>query len=173
MIAFCHADRRFPFLWESPSQQTGGWNAGDGVTHNLCDTPDGAWAEFLRLEEIDDPRDLITVRRAIWAVDIGDPTELQVSDPEDVLLGNLDSWPACQQIAQSYREFAAGIVVPSAALRPGGARGWTVNGGLQSGPERDSKVIVLFGPRPDSVGWTATIEGRPDESLLPQVRHFD
>ena len=172
MIAFRHADRRFPFLWESPSQPAGRWNADDGVTHYLCDTPDGAWAEFLRHEEIDDPQDLITIRRAMWAVDIGDPPETLVSGPEDVLRGNVDSWPACQQIAQGYRANAAGFVVPSAALKPGGARGWRVDGGLQPGPESDGKVIVLFGPRPDLVGWAVAIEGRPDESLLPQVRHF-
>ena len=61
---------------------------------------------------------------------------------------------------------------PSAALHSGGAHGWRVDGGLQRGPVRDGTVIALFGPRPDLVGWAATIEGRPSEQLLANVRHF-
>lgn len=42
------------------------------LTHYLCDTPDGAWAEFLRHEELRDPQDLPTVRRTLWVIDIGE-----------------------------------------------------------------------------------------------------
>ena len=70
MIAFRHADPRFPFLWEDSSQPAGRWNMPGQLTHYFADTPDGAWAEFLRHEEIFDPEDLLTVRRALWAVDI-------------------------------------------------------------------------------------------------------
>lgn len=73
MIAFRHADARYPFLWEDASQPPGRWHGtGDGPVHTLADTPDGAWAEFLRHEEIRDPADLPTVRRALWAVEIRD-----------------------------------------------------------------------------------------------------
>lgn len=65
-----------------------------------------------------------------------------------------------------------GITAPSAALNPGAASGWRVDGGLRSGPNRDGKVFVLFGRRPDIIGWAATIDGRPDRDLLPKVRHF-
>ena len=58
MIAFRHADPRFPFLREDSSQPAGRWNAPGELTHYFCDTPDGAWAEFLRHEEIDDPEDI-------------------------------------------------------------------------------------------------------------------
>ena len=68
MIAFRHADPRFPFLWEDSSQPAGRWNTAGQLTHYFTDTPDGAWAEFLRHEEIFDPEDLLTVRRAPWAV---------------------------------------------------------------------------------------------------------
>ena len=53
MIAFRHADPRFPFLREDSSQHVGRWNGTGELTHYFCDTPDGAWAEFLRHEEID------------------------------------------------------------------------------------------------------------------------
>ena len=170
MIAFRHADPRFPFLWEDSSQSAGRWNAAGELTHYFCDTPDGAWAEFLRHEEIDDPQDLLTIRRALWAVEIGEPPSLQPAAPLHVLIGGPETWPVCQDLAHQYRERADGITAPSTALSPGGARGSRVDGGLQPGPPRDGKVFALFGPRPDLVGWAATIEGRPSADLLAKVR---
>ena len=172
MIAFRHADPRFPFLREDSLQSAGRWNAQGELTHYLCDTPDGAWAEFLRHEEIDDPQDIHTIRRAMWAVDIGEPPAIQAAGPDRVLSGGPETWPACQELAQQYRAFTNGITAPSAALKPCGARGWRVEGGLQPGPDRDGKVFALFGPWPDLVGWAATVDGRPSEELLQRVRHY-
>ncbi len=172
MIAFRHADRRFPFLWENSSQPAGRWNAKGDLTHYLCDTPDGAWAEFLRHEEIEDPQDLLTIRRAMWAVDIGTAPEVQATGHDEVLRGGPETWPTCQKLAKQYRTFTNGVTAPSAALGIGGAHGWRVDGGLQPGPDRDGKVIVLFGLRPGLVGWTATIDGRPGDDLLERVRHY-
>ena len=172
MIAFRHADRRFPFLWERSSQPAGRWNEEGELTHCLCDTPDGAWAEFLRHEEIDNPQDLVTIRRAMWAVDIGQIPEVQATGPEEVLRGGPETWPACQKLAQQHRRAADRMTAPSAALQRGGARGWRVDGGLQPGEFRDGRVFVLFGLRPDLVGWAAAVDGRPDEESLQRVRHF-
>jgi hypothetical protein len=47
-----------------------------------------------------------------------------------------------------------------------------VAGGVHPGPKRDGRVIVLFGARPDLLGWEAAHEGRPSEELLSRVRHF-
>ncbi len=172
MIAFRHADPRFPFLREDSSQTAGRWNAAGELSHCFCDTPDGAWAEFLRHEEIIDPADLLTIRRALWAVDIGEPTSLEPDLPQEVLTGGPENWPACREFAQTCRAGEDCITAPSAALHSGGAHGWRVDGGPQRGPVRDGTVIALFGPRPDLVGWAATIEGRPSEQLLANVRHF-
>ena len=173
MIAFRHADPRFPFLREDPSQPVGRWNTPGQLTHYFSDTPDGAWAEFLRHEEIFDPEDLLTVRRALWAVDIGDEPPEEPELAPATLTGGRESWPDCQREADRFRNGgASGITAPSAALRPGGAHGWRVDGGLQPGPARDGKVFALFGPRPDLTGWPATVAGRPDGELLGRVRHF-
>ena len=172
MIAFRHADPRFPFLREDPSQPAGRWNAANELTHYFCDTPDGAWAEFLRHEEIRDPQDVLTIRRALWAVEIGEPPTLEPDLPDDILTGGPESWRACRQFAQSCRKETTGIVAPSAALHPGGAHGWRVDGGVTPGLARNGLVFALFGPRPDLVGWAATIEGRPSDDLLAVVRHF-
>lgn len=172
MIAFRHADPRFPFLREGALQPAGRWNAYDELTHYFCDTPDGAWAEFLRHEEINDPEDVLTIRRALWAVDIGDAPVRIPDPPHETMTGGLETWSTCQKAAQQHRMHTDGITVQSAALKMGGAHGWRADGGLQPGPDRNGKVFVLFGPRPDLVGWAATAYGRPSIELLRDVKHF-
>src|SRR5262249_12367623 len=91
MIGFRHTDPRFPFLWEEASQPAARWHAaGEGPVHYFCDTPDGAWAEFLRHEEITDPADLITIRRTIWAVDLGEEWGLSGTGPRGPPAGGRD-----------------------------------------------------------------------------------
>ena len=172
MIGFRHADPRCPFLWEGAGQPAARWHAtGDGPAHYFCDTPDGAWAEFLRHEEISDPDDLPTIRRALWAVDVGDPALAAPDLPREVLTGGRASCSACRTEASRLRRMGArGLEAPTAALGSGGARGWRVDGGLQPGPPRDGRVFVLFGRRPELVGWRATVAGRPGEDLLAVVR---
>ncbi len=174
MIVFRHADRRFPFLWEGPDQPAARWHGeGDGPVQYFADTPDGAWAELLRHEEIVTSEDVATIRRALWAVELPAPPEPTPGLPVAVLTGGPDTYGACREEARRLRaEGAVGLVAPSAALLDGAAHGWRVDGGVQPGAPRDGRVIVLFGPRPDFVGWPASIEGRPSEDLLPRVRHF-
>ena len=172
VIGFRHADPRYPFLWEGPDQPAARWHAaGDGPAHYFCDTPDGAWGEFLRHEEISDPDDLATIRRAVWAVDLGASFLAEPDLPRDVVTGGYASYPACQAEARRLRRGGArGLRAPAAALQPGGARGWRVDGGLRRGTPRDGVVFVLFGRRPDLVGWRATAAGQPGEELLSVVR---
>ncbi|MBI3962726.1 MAG: RES family NAD+ phosphorylase [Deinococcus sp.] len=174
MIGFRHADPRFPFLWESAAQPPARWHGpGEGPAHYFCDTPDGAWAEFLRHEEIKDPKDLATIRRSVWAVDLQNEPLPTPNLLLRTLTGGPKSYAACQAEARRLRkEGARGLLAPSAALLPGGAHGWRVDSGLRPGPPRDGTVIVLFGGRPDLVGWAATAAGRPTDALLAAVRHF-
>jgi len=89
------------------------------------------------------------------------------------MTGGPRSYVACRRQAARLRARGTeGFTSPSAALVPGGAHGWRVEGGLRPGPERDGTVIVLFGARPDLVGWEAAYEGRPSDELLSRVRHF-
>ena len=174
MIGFRHADPRFPFLWEDASQPAGRWHAdGEGPAHYFADTPDGAWAEFLRHEEIREPIDLLSVRRALWAVELPDDQLPLPALSGPVLTGDRHTYPECQNEARRLRAAAAiGLSAPSAALLPGRASGWRVDAGLEPGPDRDGRVLVLFGRRPNLVGWAAAAEGRPGPELLPAVRHF-
>ena len=174
MIVFRHADPRYPFLWEGADQPPGRWHGeGEGPVHAFADTPDGAWAEFLRHEEIVDPEDLATVRRSMWAVEIGPPPRRRPALRRRTLLGKPSSYPACRAEARRLRRRGCrGLVAPSAALRPGGAHGHRVKRGLREGPRRDGLVVVLFGQRTDLVGWMAASEGRPAEGLLSRVRRL-
>lgn len=173
MIAFRHADPRFPFLRETSSPREGRWNISGERAHCFSDTPDGAWAEFLRHEEITDPDDLPHIRRALWAVDVGDPPVARPTLPTEVLTGNRASWAACQrEAARLHRAGKPGLTAPSAALAPGGAHGFRVEGGERPGPPHDGVTIVLFGSRPDLIGWQAVASGGPAPDLLGRVRHF-
>jgi len=174
MILFRQTDYRYPFLWEDDQQPPARWHGeGAGPVHYLADTPDGAWAELLRQEEIRDPEELKTIRRSLWAIEVPDEASVEPELPEQILIGNPGTWARCQEEARRLRAAGATrITTKSAALLPGQARGWRVDGGLQQGPSRDGQVRVLFGPRPDLVGWAVVVEGRPGEDLLPRIHHF-
>jgi RES domain len=176
MIVFRQTDPRYPFLWTDANQPAGRWHTeGEGPVHYFADTPDGAWAEFLRHEEITDPEDVPTIRRALWAVEIEDQKGTAVSLPADVLTGGIDSYPRCQAHARELRAAGARrLVAPSAALLPAGASGREVVDGVErTARPRDGRVIVLIGSSKGVVGWRAVEHGAPAVDLLPRVRHFD
>ena len=175
MTVYRHADPRFPFLWESADQPPARWHdRGEGPVQYFADTPDGAWAEFLRHEGITDESELANVRRALWAVEV--PDDLAAEAPSlalAILTGGVDTYAACRKEARRLRKNGAVAVrALSAALRQGGARGWKVDGGLQPAAKRDGTVLAVFGARPDLVGWTAALAARPRSDLLARVRHL-
>jgi hypothetical protein len=174
MIVFRQTDRRYPFLWTSPAQPPGRWHAeAEGPAHYFADTPDGAWAEFIRHEEITDPGDLGNVTRTLWAVEIDDGEAMAVTLDETVLTGAAETWPACQAHARELRKCGATrLSAPSAALLPGAAHGFTTRRGLEPAPDRDGLVLVDFNPDPGFVGWRCVARGGPPADVLPRVRHF-
>lgn len=171
MIGFRNYDSRFPFLWESGDQPEGRWHAsGDGPAHYLADTPDGAWAEFIRHEEITSLEDLAEVRRGLCAIDFDDTECDDVSLPVRTLRGGVETYEACQTEASRMRgSGSTGLRAPSAALKPGGASGFIVRQGLVDGPARDGTVYVLFGQRPELVGWVVVTSARPPVHVLFEV----
>ena len=175
MLWFRHADPRFPFLWESTGQPAARWHdTGEGPVHYLTDTPDGAWAEFLRHEGITQVEELENVQRALWAVEVPPEPSAAPMLPTETLLGGTGTYEACR--AEARRQRAAGsraLVAPSAALLEGGARAWKVDRGLREGNARDGQVLVLFGLRPGLEGWAAAGAGRPRAELLERVRQLD
>lgn len=174
MIAFRHADPRLPFLWEDGSQPAARWHGEDeGPANYFSDTPDGAWAEFLRHEEIQDPQDLATIRRAIWAVEIVDEPTARPSLPQETLTGGPDTYADCRAEARRLRrQGAARLEAPSASLLPGAACGHRVDGRLREGLPREGLTIILYGRRPSITGWRAAYLGRPASELLARVRQL-
>lgn len=175
MTLYRHAPPGLPFLWETDDLPPGRWHGpGEGPAHYLADTPDGAWAEFLRHEGITRPEELRGIDRAIWAVEVPNDLVAATREPElplEILVGGLESYDACRGEARRLRRGGAeAIRALSAALVPGGAQGWRVAGGLQPAPPRDGRVITLFGPRPDLIGWRVVESGRPGPDLLPRIR---
>ena len=175
MIVYRHADPRFPFLWENSEQPAARWHCpGEGPVQYFSDTPDGAWAESLRHEGITDASALVNVRRALWAIEVPDnlgPVIPRLERP--MLTGGIETYEACQKEARRLRATGAEVLrAPSAALLPGEARGWKVDGGLQHALARDGIVLAVFGPRPDMVGWAAAFPGRPRSDLLTLVRRL-
>lgn len=145
---------------------------GEGPCQYFADTPDGAWAEFLRHEGISEAEALELVERALWAAEIPDAGYEEPDVSEATLKGGYDSYAECQDAARRIRVLGAiGLVASSAALKPGAAGGWQVNGGVVRGSPREGKVHVLFGPQPAVRGWLAAL-GRPSEDLLPLVNHL-
>jgi hypothetical protein len=174
VILFRNADRDVPFLWESDAQPAARWHAdGEGPAHYTATTADAAWAEFLRHDEITDPADLAGVERALWAIEVPDDEPLATPRlGRATLVGGRETYPRCRREAVRLRGSGArGLRAPSAALRTGPS-GWRTQDGLRPGPPRRAETVVLYGPRPDLVGWAACAVGRPRDDLLPQVRHF-
>ena len=130
MIGFRHTDPRYPFLWEHLHQPAARWHAeSEAPAHYFSNTPDGAWAEFLRHEEITDPEDLPGIRRALWAIDIGEVPPASPDLPPEILTGGPETWRACREEARRLRAGGStGFTVPSrppcCRARPG-AGGWT------------------------------------------------
>jgi hypothetical protein len=175
MIVFRQADPRYPFLWSDGSQPPARWHGeGEGPAHYFADTPDGAWAELLRHEEIVDPADASTLQRTLWAVEIGDDTARPVSLPEALVTGGADTYRACQDYARRARARGARrLVAPSAALLPGGAAGRKVAAGVERQAQpRTGRVIVSFEPSGAFAGWKAVERGGPPLDLLERVRHL-
>jgi hypothetical protein len=177
MIVFRHADPRFPFLWESADQPPARWHGpGEGPVQYFADTPNGAWAEFLRHEGITTRSQLVNVKRALWAIDLPEDFSSGIQKPhlsDSVLTGGIESYKECRQEARRLRVHGAkALRAPSAALLPGGARGWNVDGGLRLAAERDGTVLAVFGRQPRLVGWLAAFQARPPERLLERVRHL-
>ena len=173
-LGFRHCDPRCPFLWQSAEQPAARWHAqGGGPANYFADTPEGAWAEFLRHEGITDRADLAGVRRSIWVVELPDGGYTQPELAEATLVGDESTYATCQAEADRLRAAGARrLQVRGAALLPGGAHGWRCDDPeVRPATARDGLVWVLFGAS-DATGWVAVEAGAPPQRVLPLVRPF-
>jgi hypothetical protein len=173
-ILFRHTDAIHGFTWESPDQPQARWHGeGSGPAQYLASTPEAAWAEFLRHEEITDPDELPGVVRRVWAIEVPDEllkSAAEVRLPERDLRGGEETYATCQAEAERLRSQGhVAIRALSAALDD--ARGWRSTGfGLAEGIARPAETIVVYGTGADWTGWMCHDTGTCDPSLLTRVR---
>ncbi len=117
-LCFRHCDWRLPFLWQSDRLPAARWHGdGDGPANYFADTPIGAWAEFLRHEEITGPADLAGIQRSLWLVELPDDGYAAPRLSATVKTGGLSSYPTCQAEARRLRRKGAQrLEAPAAAL---------------------------------------------------------
>ena len=159
-------------LWVRPNTTDERWHvAGDGPTQYLSETPDGAWAELIRNENLRSEADLSLVAMPLWQLQIeqsrvADYRDFETAEqagfkPESLIDDDQD---ACRLEGRRLKEAGfAGVLYPSAAL-PG------------------EQNLALFGPRillpwgaprllaSGIPGMRLTV-GAPPKDLLPRVRH--
>lgn len=170
VLAFRQTDYDVPF-WARGNSHPGRWNvAGDPPTQYWSLHPDGAWAEFVRQEELVDPDDLERLRRPIWVcrIRVAPLVDLRHDDERDRWSVTRDAltdpdWMRCQRLAGTLREHGvAGVIAPSAAI-DGHAN------------------VTFFGPRRaihlhrrpvlhSTVPAAVVARGAPDPDLLGRVR---
>ncbi len=181
---FRQNDSNYPFIWEDGARQPAArWHAlGEGPAQYLSDTPDGAWAEFLRHEEIKEPISEEEVgkefKRTLWMIEIDlQERELDVESRNTIskpaLLGNEASYAVCQDFARmAKQEGYKFLKAPSAALEFEGAGGFQVkNGKLVAGPGRSASVYVYFGI-PTAIGWRCGSVPKIDQSFINKTRYM-
>lgn len=174
--AFRACDSRWPWLWDSDQQPARRWHGeGEGPVHYFATSPQGAWAEIMRHEEIVDAADLEGLDLDLWMASVPRPEHTPELDFE-ILVGGHGSYPACRDEARRLRQElgARGLVAPSAALLPGGAEFHTLDEHGHASIGADSEVIVVFGhpDRDEVVGVLCTRGGGPDAQLLDFVRYM-
>lgn len=175
MIVFRNTDTDVPFFWDSARQPAARWHGdGSGPAQYTSSTASAAWAEFLRHAGITDPVDLAGVERTMWAIEIADTESTRSSIlPLRALTGDRTSYPRCQaKAARLRRRGATRLLASSAAVLPGTPSGWICDPHLEPAGAREESTIVLFGARPDVVGWVAAAGGRPEPELLDRVRRL-
>lgn len=168
---FRYSSYDVPF-WARANTTDERWHrAGDGATQYLSATPDGAWAELIRNENLRSEGDLSLVAMALWQARIEhgqvadyrdfETAELAGFDPECLID---DNQGACQAEGRRLRAAGfAGVIYPSSAL-PGETN------------------LALFGPRillpwgsvrrlASGIPGSQLTVGAPPADLLPRVRH--
>jgi hypothetical protein len=168
---FRYSSYDVPF-WVRANTSNERWHrAGDGSTQYLSATPDGAWAELIRNENLRSESDLALVAMPLWQVRIEQARIADYRDFETAERAGFnpellieDDQTACREEGRRLKGAGfAGVLYPSAAL-PG------------------EQNLALFGPKillpwgaprrlASGIPGTRITVGAPPTDLLPRVRH--
>ncbi len=169
-VYFRQTDYDTPF-WALPNSVAGRWNTvHEAPTQYWAQSPEVAWAERMRQEEIRDKATAATLRTTLWVATF---QELRIVDltagvPEGAGVTRADltsqDYGPCQNLATELRASGVrGVLAPSAAIRGGTA-------------------LTLFGPRVDipwnekpmlrgEVAATRVALGSPPPGIVVRVLH--
>lgn len=171
LVAFRYSSYDVPF-WVRPNTYAQRWNVAlEEPTQYWSLTPDGAWAELIRFNELTAEDQLDEVRMPIWVCRLSsmgllDVRELNVRDHYSLTPADLtaEDWSSCQRAATAMRaDGVRGILSPSAALA-------------------DATNVTLLGPRRaialdrhpalvSAVPAAVVAIGRPPPKLVQRVIH--
>lgn len=169
LVAFRYCSYDVPF-WVRPNTRPGRWHlAGTEPTQYWSLTPEGAWAELIRYEELVTEEELDEIRTAMWVcrlprMGLADLTDDAVRDRYNLTDKDLtaDAWDACQRAAVAIRREARGVLAPSAVLAD------TLNVSL-FGPRR----VIAFQRSPtlaSAIPGAIAAIGRPPRGLVGRVQ---
>ena len=172
MLLFRNCASGYPFLWDNSNQPAARWHAAaEGPAHYMASTPEGAWAEFLRAEEITEVEDIEDIRnRSLWMVEVDDKYQsLPITELADRFRTEPGiSWEECQAEGARLRTLGAeGLRTPSAALDM--TRWYSVENGQELPCQSEAVNFVFFGRRPEFKGHCITRQGQPNSDLLDRV----
>jgi RES domain-containing protein len=169
LVAFRYSSYDVPF-WVRPNTLAQRWNlALEGPTQYWSLTPDAAWAELIRFNELTTEGELDNVRIPIWVCRLPSMGLIDLRQPDArdryrLTISDLtaEDWSACQSAATAMRsEGVRGILSPSAALA-------------------SATNVTLFGPRraialdrhpalASAVPASVVAIGRPPAKLVQRV----
>jgi RES domain-containing protein len=167
---FRYTDYDVPF-WSRPNSRPGRWHRrGDPPTQYWSMTPDAAWAELIRAENLRSEADLDLVRMPMWAcrvpmVGLLNLTDIDVQDAQGVSEPELvgDDWAPCQALGGTIRAATgAGVIAPCAALD--GHANVTIFGARRAIDWRDRPALARTVPA------AVVAVGRPRAGLVDHVR---
>lgn len=170
LVAFRYSDYDVPF-WVRPNSRAGRWHVtGDPPTQYWSTTPDGAWAELIRAEELTREDELDLLRMPMWVCRIPclglvDLREAAAQQRLGLTAADLmsEDWSKCQEAAAELRGTARGVITPSAAID--GASNVTLFGARRA-------IDFEHQPRLAAAVPSAVVaHGRPRPGLIPLVHH--
>lgn len=182
-LAHREVDPHWPPLYRGageaiPTQESGRWHRqGEGYAQYMSLDPMGAWAEFVRREEIRDETRRRAARRNLWRITVEETDIADLSSFERLAICGLDpeiatgKWEHSHRLADELREAGyRGLLTPSASLP--GAVNLTVFGERYE-VEIATGEVVPGNPDP-SLWYPATLvasSSRPPRRALEQACH--
>jgi RES domain-containing protein len=168
LVAFRYCSYDVPF-WVRPNTREGRWNRiGDPPTQYWALSPEAAWAELIRHEDLRTEEALAELRMPMWVCRVPATGIVDLCDPAvraryGLTLDDLtdEDWTACQCASATLRQEVRGVIAPSAALP--GARTLTL-----FGPRR----LIALEDRPalaSAVPGAVVAIGRPPPGLLVRI----